>query len=627
MQKHSDVILNQNGRPMPGLRVVVDPYVAGAAPNLTATSTATIYAIDGGPAVQSVLTDAGGRFSFYAADGRYNLTVTGAGITPYLLADVTLNDPGDEPLTPERFGAKGGGIADDTVAIQAAIDAAFAAGKSVAAVGTYKTTGKITIKGRADFSQATFEVSGSPAVALEVSTGNPATYVWKTYIWLPKLVNMGKAPTGWAGQGVGVRIANVYSCRIYVNNIKNFAVGLQCMPVGGIGNGYNTYDVGHLENNAINLDLNPGVSTSWVNENLFLGGRYSHYSNEGSNVAGTRHIRMTVNDQWVNNNLFVKPSIEGDVCEYHVECGGSWNTIQQGRWEATTPKVLYTSGASALQGCNNVIDGGYDVNRIVVSFNGGSGGKGNQIRSVYGDSTSVRNVAGHALRNHSSSTYAIHSFYESGVQPDGAGASAWSVQHGAYSLKGKQTADVGSRVILQYTTGRLYLGSGAIADASQAAYFGASGVSNLGVNAHFVPLSDNILVLGSSALRWQQIYAATSAINTSDEREKQDIRPLSDAEKRVALALKSSMRAYRFRDAVASKGDSARIHFGTIAQAVKAAFEAEDLVAEHYGVLCYDEWEDQYETGEDGTQQLSVSAGSRYGVRYDELLSFVIAAL
>jgi hypothetical protein len=36
-------------------------------------------------------------------------------------------------------------------------------------------------------------------------------------------------------------------------------------------------------------------------------------------------------------------------------------------------------------------------------------------------------------------------------------------------------------------------------------------------------------------------------------------------------------------------------------------------------MFCYDEWEDDEVTG--------IKAGNRYGIRYDELLAFVISAL
>jgi hypothetical protein len=152
--------------------------------------------------------------------------------------------------------------------------------------------------------------------------------------------------------------------------------------------------------------------------------------------------------------------------------------------------------------------------------------------------------------------------------------------------------------------------------------------ANLTQNA-LRPGADNAYSLGQATYRMSTIYAGTGSINTSDEREKQDIRDLTDAEKRVAIALKGSMKAYRFKDAVAEKGDKARIHFGTIAQTVKAAFEAEGLVAEDYGVLCYDEWPEQAaELDEKGDVVVpAVAAGNRYGVRYDELFAFIIAAL
>lgn len=151
--------------------------------------------------------------------------------------------------------------------------------------------------------------------------------------------------------------------------------------------------------------------------------------------------------------------------------------------------------------------------------------------------------------------------------------------------------------------------------------------------------TDNNLTLGGASNRWSAVYAGTGTINTSDEREKQQIRDLSVAERAVAVALKGMVRAFKFNDAVVTKGAGARIHFGVIAQDVKAAFEVEGLVAEDYAILCYDEWDEQPEivkelTDEDGqltgetviTQQYR-PAGNRYGVRYEELLAFIIAAL
>jgi hypothetical protein len=143
------------------------------------------------------------------------------------------------------------------------------------------------------------------------------------------------------------------------------------------------------------------------------------------------------------------------------------------------------------------------------------------------------------------------------------------------------------------------------------------------------PAADNARACGNASLRWSVVYAGTGTINTSDEREKQQIRDLSAAERAVAVRLKSLIRAFKFNDAVAAKGESARTHLGVIAQDVKAAFEAEGLVAEDYAILCYDEWGEQPETvDEDGnvTQEYR-PAGNRYGVRYEELLAFIIAAL
>jgi hypothetical protein len=48
------------------------------------------------------------------------------------------------------------------------------------------------------------------------------------------------------------------------------------------------------------------------------------------------------------------------------------------------------------------------------------------------------------------------------------------------------------------------------------------------------PGADNTQSLGAASYRWSVVYAGTGTINTSDEREKQQIANLDDAERRVS---------------------------------------------------------------------------------------------
>jgi len=127
----------------------------------------------------------------------------------------------------------------------------------------------------------------------------------------------------------------------------------------------------------------------------------------------------------------------------------------------------------------------------------------------------------------------------------------------------------------------------------------------------FAPAVDNSYVLGAPSFRWSTVYAGTGTINTSDASQKQQDRALSDAERAVAVRIKGLIKTFKFNDAVATKGDAARTHIGVYAQEVQAAFTAEGLDAEKYALFCRDE----------------VDGQSIYGVRYEELLAFVIAAM
>ena len=150
-----------------------------------------------------------------------------------------------------------------------------------------------------------------------------------------------------------------------------------------------------------------------------------------------------------------------------------------------------------------------------------------------------------------------------------------------------------------------------------------------GGNGALLPSTDNLLNIGHTSNRFKTIYAGTGTINTSDAREKQGVRELSEAERAVAMRLKGLVRCFTFNDAVALKGEDARIHCGVIAQDVKAAFEAEGLVAERYAILCYDEWPEQAEVVTDEGEVVTPhrAAGNRYGVRYEELLAFIVSAI
>ena len=127
---------------------------------------------------------------------------------------------------------------------------------------------------------------------------------------------------------------------------------------------------------------------------------------------------------------------------------------------------------------------------------------------------------------------------------------------------------------------------------------------------------DNTIDLGRASGRFDDIYATNSTIQTSDRNEKQDIEALTDAETRVAVAAKGLLRKFRWIDSVTAKGDDARTHFGIIAQDLQDAFTAEGLDAGDYAMFISSTW-----TNDDGVEQ------TRLGVRYSELLAFIIAAI
>lgn len=88
MQKYTDVVFNTTGDPIANVNVTV---------TVTGGPAATLYADNGVTQLSGnvVTTDSLGRFSFYAANGRYTLSLSGANIASNNLTDVILHDPAD----------------------------------------------------------------------------------------------------------------------------------------------------------------------------------------------------------------------------------------------------------------------------------------------------------------------------------------------------------------------------------------------------------------------------------------------------------------------------------------------------------------------------------------------------
>ena len=172
-------------------------------------------------------------------------------------------------------------------------------------------------------------------------------------------------------------------------------------------------------------------------------------------------------------------------------------------------------------------------------------------------------------------------------------------------------------------------------------------------------LSDNTQDVGSSGIRWDDIYATNGTIQTSDRNEKEAIASLTPTEMLVAARLSSSFKNFKWKDSVAEKGAAARMHSGIIAQDVQDAFAAEGLDASDYAMFISGTWwetqtdvpaveavaevvdeegnavteaveakeaytrTDTYHTLEEAPE--GATERTRLGIRYPELLAFVAA--
>lgn len=149
--------------------------------------------------------------------------------------------------------------------------------------------------------------------------------------------------------------------------------------------------------------------------------------------------------------------------------------------------------------------------------------------------------------------------------------------------------------------------------------------------------------LGSASRMWSEVHASNGTIQTSDVRLKDNVEV--PTEQLMRAWGKVNYKVFQMKQAIAKKGDNARIHVGVIAQEVQEAFASEGLDANRYGLFCYDKWENEWEEetvvdveavlDEKGNEispaQTHVErrqiqkAGEAYSIRYDEALALECA--
>ena len=146
----------------------------------------------------------------------------------------------------------------------------------------------------------------------------------------------------------------------------------------------------------------------------------------------------------------------------------------------------------------------------------------------------------------------------------------------------------------------------------------------IATSTYFAPATNGGFTLGTSSLRWGQIYSTASSISTSDRNEKHDIVPMNNIAKDFIMNIPTVTYKY-------NNGTSGRTHFGMIAQDIEDVMNSLHMTSNDFAgfikspVMKVDAnnriSETEYEHDSSGNIKYT------YGLRYEEFIAPMIKTI